>query len=349
MNIRSLWSALLLTMACSFAGSVALAQASPPAISSLTVEPVAQLAPGTELVFRANGTAQGVLRLRVDGVVNLIELPEARPGAYEGAYTISIRDKVRFDSKVDATLKVGERQATAVLAQHLLTDEAHAKALAATNPAPVISRLETRNSGALAGGHELGFVVNGTAGAKASVSLDGGKTRIPLTEEKAGQYSGSYTVKTRDRWTDATPVQATLAIGSKKATATKPLIAGATVVPTTAVAPKCDGCGVVQSVTKVKLKGKPNYLGAIAGGLAGGVLGNQVGKGDGNTAATVIGAVGGAVAGREIEKRARSNTVYDVVVKMGDGGTRTVRFDNEPAFKAGSKVKLSGDTLVADE
>ena len=103
------------------------------------------------------------------------------------------------------------------------------------------------------------------------------------------------------------------------------------------------------SYSSVKLKGKPNYVGAIADGVAGAALGNQVGKGDGNTAATVIGAVGGAVAGREIEKRVRTTTVYDVVVKMDDASTRTVRFEAQPAFQAGSKVKVTGDTLVASD
>ena len=349
-TIRYLLRAGMLAMAGLVAFGPAWAQA--PAITSLSVEQVAELVPGTELVFRANGTANGVLRLKVDGVASLIELPQARPGAYEGAYTISIKDKVTPDSKVAATLAVGDRQTTAVMAQHLLTTEAHAKATAAANPALAISRFETGNSGALAGGHEVNFTVNGTPGAKASVSLDGGKTRIALAEEKTGVYTGSYTIKTRDRLNDSTQVRATLEQGARKASLVKPLLAGATVASPVAVAvaaPKCDTCGVVQSVTAVKLKGKPNFVGAIAGGVAGGVLGNQVGKGDGNTAATVIGAVGGAVAGREIEKRVRASTVYDVVVKMEDASTRTVRFEAQPAFTAGSKVKLSGTTLVAND
>lgn len=348
-HIRSLWRAWLLALTCLVATAPALAQA--PAISSLTVEQVSELAPGTELVFRANATANGVLRLKVDGVASLIELPQARPGVYEGAYTISIRDKVKADSKVSATLAVGDRQTTAQMAQTLLTPDAHAKAIATANPTPVISRFETGNSGALAGGHEVNFTVNGTPGGKASVSLDRGKTQIALTEEKAGVYTGNYTIKTRDRLNDSTQVRATLAMGERNATLVKPLLAGAA-AGTTAVAataaPQCDTCGVVQSVTAVQVKGKPNYLGAIAGGVAGAALGNQVGKGDGNTAATVIGAVGGAVAGREIEKRVRSGTVYDVVVKMDDASTRTIRFEKQPVFTAGSKVKVSGDTLVAN-
>ncbi|MCY7308289.1 MAG: hypothetical protein LH632_19595, partial [Rhodoferax sp.] len=182
MAIRSRWAGLLTAAVCSFTMVWAQAQTNP-SIRNLTVDPVAQLTPGTELVFRANGTGNGAFSLRVDGVTNLIGLPETQTGVYEGAYTISIRDKIRFDSKVNATLKVGERQTTMVLGQPLLTSEAQAKAVMAASPVPAISRLETRNDGALSGGHELSFVVNGTAGAKTSVSLDGGKTSIPLAEE----------------------------------------------------------------------------------------------------------------------------------------------------------------------
>lgn len=347
MTIRSRWAGLLTALVCSFTMLAAQAQTNP-SIRSLTVDPVPQLTPGTELVFRANGTGNGTFSLRVDGVTNLIGLPETQTGVYEGAYTISIRDKIRFDSKVNATLKVGDRQTTVLLGQPLLTADAQAKAVMASNPVPAISRLETRNDGALSGGHELSFVVHGTPGAKTSVSMDGGKIIIPLVEDKVGQYTGSYTVKSRDQLNDLTQVSATLALGDRKATAVKVLAAGS-VVPQAVVAALCEGCGVVQSVTKVKVKGKPNYLGAIAGGVAGAALGNQVGKGDGNTAATVIGAVGGAVAGREVEKRVRSNTAYDVVVKLNDASSKTVRFESDPGFKVGSKVKVSGDTLVANE
>lgn len=327
------------------------AQTVAPAIRSFTVDQVAQLTPGTELIFRLNGTPGGTLTLRIDGVANLIGVAETRPGTYEGAFTISIRDKIVIESKVDATLKIAERQTTVQLAQTLLTAQAHAAALAAASPLPLITRVETRNTGALTGGNEISFMVNGSAGAKASVSLDGGKTSIALPEDKPGSYAGSYTIKTRDLLTDATAVSVSLALGDKKASAVKQLATGVMVpvLASTAASAKCDTCGVVESVKKVKVKGKPNYVGAIIGGVAGGALGNQVGKGDGNTAATVIGAVGGAVAGREIEKQARSKDYYDVMVRMADASLRTVRFETEPVFKAGAKVKVSGDTLLAND
>ncbi len=327
-----------------------------PTIRSFTVDQVQRVDPGTELVFRVQGTAHGALTLVLDGVATPIGLPETRSGTYEGAYTISIRDKVRYDSRAQATLRVGDRQATMALGQTLLTAQAQAAAVAAATPTPEIQRVETRNTGALTGGHELSFLVNGTAGGKASVSLDGGKTSIALAEEKPGQYVGSYTVKTRDQFSDATPVSVSLLVGAKTTSAVKPLAAGAVNVAA-AVAPAttspvtmaCDVCGVVQAVNQVKVKGKPNYIGAIAGGVAGAALGSQVGKGTGQKAATVVGALGGAVAGREIEKQVRAGTYYDVVVRLDNATTRTVRFEGDPGFKVGGKVKLSGETLVSNE
>lgn len=348
------WGLLLACLSLAHGGN-AFAQtgtsSANPTIRSFTVDQVPRVDPGTELVFRAQGTPRGNLTLVLDGVANPIGLPETRSGTYEGAYTVSIRDKIRHDSKALATLQVGTRQATAALGQTLLTAQAHTAAVAAATPAPEIQRIETRNTGALTGGHELSFIVNGTAGGKASVSLDGGKSSIALAEEKAGQYVGSYTVKTRDQFSDATPVTAHLAVGARNTSAVKPLAAGAVAIAAAgAVVPtSCDLCGVVQAVNQVKVKGKPNYIGAIAGGVAGAALGSQVGKGSGQKAATVVGAVGGAVAGREIEKHARAGTYYDVVVKLDNATTRTVRFEADPGFKVGSKVKLSGETLVANE
>lgn len=107
----------------------------------------------------------------------------------------------------------------------------------------------------------------------------------------------------------------------------------------------CATCGVVESVTPVTKKGEGTGLGAVAGGVVGGLLGNQVGKGDGRKAMTVVGAVGGGLAGHEIEKRARSETVYSVKVRMDDGSLRTTTQRQAPAV--GQRVTLDGQTLRA--
>jgi len=110
-----------------------------------------------------------------------------------------------------------------------------------------------------------------------------------------------------------------------------------------AAAPVCANCGVVESVHAFEKKGEGSGAGAVAGGLLGGVLGNQVGKGNGRAAMTVLGAIGGGMAGHEIEKRTKSETMYEVRVHMEDGTTRTITQKTAPA--PGSRVVVEGSTL----
>ncbi|MBB5191564.1 outer membrane lipoprotein SlyB [Silvimonas terrae] len=111
----------------------------------------------------------------------------------------------------------------------------------------------------------------------------------------------------------------------------------------------CAVCGQVTSVQAIKQEGQSSGGGAVAGGLVGGLLGNQVGNGRGRTLATVVGAVGGAVAGNSVEKHVRSETDYQVHVQMDDGSTRTFTYkQQQPAFSTGQRVRVSGDSLVAD-
>ena len=105
----------------------------------------------------------------------------------------------------------------------------------------------------------------------------------------------------------------------------------------------CAACGTVESVKAVQQKGEGTGLGAVAGGVLGGVVGHQVGGGNGKTAMTVIGAVGGGLAGHEIEKRARSTTVFDVQVRMEDGSTRT--FQQSQSLAVGAHVVVEGNKL----
>ena len=167
MMIRSFGMALLLSVFSFVTMAPASAQTAAPVIRSFTVGQVAQLGPGTELIFRANGSPGGSVLLAIDGVANQLGLVETSSGNYQGAYTISIRDKIMYDSKARATLKIGSQQTTAVLGQTLLTEAAHAKQVAANSPNPQISGFETRNTGALTGGHELTFIIMGTAGGAA--------------------------------------------------------------------------------------------------------------------------------------------------------------------------------------
>ena len=59
--------------------------------------------------------------------------------------------------------------------------------------------------------------------------------------------------------------------------------------------------------------------------------------------ASVLGAVGGGVAVYEVEKRARSTSVYQVKVRMDDGILRSVNLGT--AHSVGQKVTVEVSTL----
>ena len=110
----------------------------------------------------------------------------------------------------------------------------------------------------------------------------------------------------------------------------------------------CKACGQVESVQAIEQAAPATGVGAVAGGVLGAVVGNQIGKGNGRTAATVLGAVGGGYAGHQIEKRTRTQTTYQVRVRMEDGSSRVFTRAQPPAV--GTPVVLQGKGFrVADE
>jgi outer membrane lipoprotein SlyB len=108
----------------------------------------------------------------------------------------------------------------------------------------------------------------------------------------------------------------------------------------------CKECGTVVDVRTITKQGEGSGGGAILGGVVGGVLGHQIGSGRGNTAATVVGAAGGAYAGHQIEKNAKTETKYQVVVKMEEGNERYFSFSNPTSYQVGDKVKIVDKKLV---
>lgn len=113
---------------------------------------------------------------------------------------------------------------------------------------------------------------------------------------------------------------------------------------------KCPTCGVITNVNVTKEKGDNSVVGMAAGAVAGGVLGHQVGNGKGKDLATVVGAVGGAVAGNEVAKHINATETYEYTVKLNDGTTKVITYSKQeknPGFDNGQKVKVEGDTLVA--
>ncbi len=108
----------------------------------------------------------------------------------------------------------------------------------------------------------------------------------------------------------------------------------------------CNNCGVVEAINAIQQQGDASGAGAVIGGVAGGVIGHQVGSGRGRDLATVLGAVGGAVAGNQVEKSRKAATAYDVVVRMNDNSTRTVRATTNPDYGVGQKVKVVDGQVI---
>lgn len=112
---------------------------------------------------------------------------------------------------------------------------------------------------------------------------------------------------------------------------------------TVARAAVCATCGHVESVQPVSHAAPASGVGAVAGGVLGGVLGNQIGHGGGRAAATVLGAVGGGYAGHVAEGHVRTETRYQVRVRMADGSLRTVETRTAPPL--GKSVTLRDGVL----
>ena len=109
----------------------------------------------------------------------------------------------------------------------------------------------------------------------------------------------------------------------------------------------CSTCGTVESIAATRHEGHGTGIGAVGGALAGGLVGNQFGRGTGRTAMTVLGAVGGGFAGNSVEKHLRSDTRYQVRVRMANGSLRYFNYREPPPFQQGERVHLEHGTLAA--
>jgi len=324
-------------------------------IDGFDVEPARRLTPGSDLLFTLYGSPGGTATVRIEGVVDRFRLEEVETGVYEGTYTIRTQDKISAGTMVTANLRVGNQIATAVLDESLLAGAAsrsevkRAADAAALAAAVKITRFEVDPANSLTTGADLFFTLSGTPGAKASVRIAGVKGKISLQEVAAGVYEGTYIIKDRDRILANSAATATLVLDKQKTSAVlgQSLLAASGYTPSARKAVKyCVNCGVVESINVVEVAGEGSYVGKIAGGVVGALIGSQIGKGRGTTAAEIAGAVGGAVAGDAIEKRVKKTKHYDVIVRLQNGGTQTISYAAEPAFKVGDKVRVEGGTLV---
>ena len=110
-----------------------------PHIDGVDVEEVAQLSPGTQLVFTVFGTAGAQAALWIDGADRRLDLVEGQPGVYEGTYTIGARDRIAPDSRVTANLRLRNEVVSAALEEPLVLG-ANPVAVADANPSPPEAR-----------------------------------------------------------------------------------------------------------------------------------------------------------------------------------------------------------------
>ena len=350
-NILKLLFAVLAFGQLAFMPGAANAQKyAPPTITGFDVKQTASLSPGTEMVFTLYGTPGADARISIQGINAQYSLPETEPGVYVGSYTIRTSDKLTARSMVTANLRLGNDVATSVLDESLLAGAPWRSQVGSvpSGLAPRIERFSVSPISRIEPGSELLFTLAGTPGGKASVRLDGMQGKVFLEESTAGNYEGSYTVKTRDRITPTSRITANLRAGNRQTDAVlrDPLVAVGAVRPSTLPARVCANCGTVEAINAIEVKGEGSYIGLIGGGLAGAVLGSQIGDGRGRTAAQILGAAGGALAGRELEKNVKKNTHYEVVTRLESGGTQTVTYSAPPAFKVGDRVRIENNLLV---
>lgn len=336
------------------ASGPALAQSgganAPPRVDGFDIEQVQQLTPGTDLNFTLWGTPGGVATLRINGAKHKLVLEESQAGVYEGIYTISARDRIKADSRIDANLRLGNQVASAVLDEPILAGTPARDSRSGTEPR--VERFEVQPAPLIAPGNEIGFTLRGTPGGQATVVIGGARGKFFLPEERSGEYSGSYTIRNSDRITADSPVIATLRVGERATNATlgHALVAAAHAPPVRSppAASACAHCGTVSAIHTVEVKGDGSYLGPVAGGVVGALIGSQIGGGDGRRAAQIVGAVGGAFAGREIERNSKKTTHYEVVVQLRNGGRQTLSYASEPAFRVGDPVRIVNGALVSD-
>jgi outer membrane lipoprotein SlyB len=322
-----------------------------PRIDGFDVEPVAQPAPGNELVFTLYGSAGGAAAVQISGATAGVALVETEAGVYEGTYTIRTRDRITTASTATANLRLGNRVASAILDERLVGKaSARRPAPAAPSPAaPTIGRFDVDPPARLVPGEELLLTLSGTPGGTASARIAGVKGKLVLSEIRPGVYEGTHTIKNRDRIAANAVVTGTLRVGNRETSAElgQPLLARSGYQSSARQAARlCVNCGVVEAINVVEVKGEGSYLGKIAGGVAGALLGSQVGSGRGTTVAEVAGAAGGVFVGNEIEKRMKTTKHFEVVVRLENGGSQTISYDAQPPFAVGAKVKVENGALA---
>lgn len=187
-----------------------------PVIEEFDVESEDQLVVGSRLRFTVEGTAKAVASVRISGIKRRIPLKEVDEGVYEGTYTVKAGDRITSASTARATLKRRNRSTSAILQESLgLTTPLIANVPAISPNVLVIESFTATPIEKIEPGADLEFVMTGTPGGQASVSIEGLAGSVALREVKSGRYQGSYTIRRADRISANARVSGSLVVGGK--------------------------------------------------------------------------------------------------------------------------------------
>ncbi len=340
-------------------GTVALAQPTAnsyphrgnTSVDSFGVNQLQALQPGSELAFSLSGTPGASIVLTMAGATGDVPMSEVRPGTYQGAYTVRLRDRMSAASLVTAQITKDGQTSSVYL------DQSMVRGARSPAPPPVarITKFTVSAPERTRPGDVLVFSLLGQPAGKAHVSVEGVADSIALTEVRRGVYEGRYTVRRDDDVSRDLVATGFLLLNRQEvsqrferrlADGGYPNRDARSAAERAHERASCTTCGVVESVSLVEVNGdKPNVLGTIAGGVIGGVLGNQVGGGKGKDLATIVGAVGGAYAGNRIENSQDKVQVHRVLVRLDSGATQSADYAVKPELAIGTVVRFDNGVI----
>lgn len=187
-----------------------------PVIEQFDVESDDRLVVGSKLRFTIEGSPRASASVRISGVNQRIPLKEVEEGVYEGSYTVKTGDRITDDSAARATLKRGNRSTSAVLQESLgVTAAVSAVAPVISPNVRAIERFTSTPIEKIEPGADLEFLMIGTPGGQASVSIEGLASSVALREVKVGRYEGRYTIRRADKIPAQARVFGNLVVGGK--------------------------------------------------------------------------------------------------------------------------------------
>lgn len=167
-------------------------------IRTLTMSPVNELLPETELIFTLQGTPNASATVSIGGAS--VPMEEVEYGIYEGRYVIPSGAPVRANTEVKATLRRGYQTVGKVLEQPLVSEIAREASFDNEgNPQSLfIDNFTLAPVTEVVPGTELNFRLLGTPGAVATFSIENVVNNVPMREVSSGIYEGQYVVHRQD-------------------------------------------------------------------------------------------------------------------------------------------------------